>query len=300
MALSDHEFGGVSTDLKLTMVKGYLSAFTTALQNRFEHLWYIDAFAGTGERTVRLEAQDGSLFDPPTEERVERRAGSARIGIETNPPFDRIIFMDRNKRHCEALRLLRNKYPNRKIDIIEDDANVAIEQLVKSHRWNNTRAVMFLDPYGMSVQWDTLQAIRGTNAIDVWYLVSLSGLFRQAARDHGAVDETKRVALTRMLGTTEWEAVWYKRAESQDLFGQIDERHQRIANVEAIEAFVMEQLGTLFPKVLKPMRLNNERGAPQFALFFAISNSEPRAIGLATKIAGHILNSGRASHKRPR
>ena len=80
MALSDHEFGGVSTDLKLTMVKGYLSAFTTALQNRFEHLWYIDAFAGTGERTVRLEAQDGSLFDPPTgrTSRTASRLGSHR------------------------------------------------------------------------------------------------------------------------------------------------------------------------------------------------------------------------------
>ncbi len=299
MALSDHEFGGVSTDLKLAMVKGYLTAFTTALQRRFEHLWYIDAFAGTGERTVRLEAQDGSLFDPPAGERVERRPGSARIAIETNPPFDRIIFMDRNRRHCEALRLLRNKYPNRKIDIIEDDANIAIERLVTGHKWFNTRAVMFLDPYGMSVQWDTLKAIRGTKAIDVWYLVSLSGLFRQAARDHGAVDETKRAALTRMLGTTEWEDIWYKRAESEDLFGQVDETYARIANVEAIESFVTERLGTLFPKVLKPLRLNNSRGTPQFALFFAISNSEPQAIGLATKIANHILSSGRASHKRP-
>ena len=63
MALSDHEFGGVSTNLKLSLVERYLSAFTTALRGKFKELWYIDAFAGTGERTVKLAARDSDLFD---------------------------------------------------------------------------------------------------------------------------------------------------------------------------------------------------------------------------------------------
>jgi three-Cys-motif partner protein len=63
VALTDHEFGGVSTNLKLSLVERYLSAFTTALQGKFKELWYIDAFAGTGKRTVRLTARDSDLFD---------------------------------------------------------------------------------------------------------------------------------------------------------------------------------------------------------------------------------------------
>ena len=35
MAISDHEFGGDSTDLKLSLVEGYLTAFTTALRKKF-------------------------------------------------------------------------------------------------------------------------------------------------------------------------------------------------------------------------------------------------------------------------
>jgi three-Cys-motif partner protein len=62
VALTDHEFGGVSTNPKLSLVERYLSAFTTALQGKKE-LWYIDAFAGTGKRTVRLAARDSDLFD---------------------------------------------------------------------------------------------------------------------------------------------------------------------------------------------------------------------------------------------
>jgi three-Cys-motif partner protein len=301
MGSSDHQFGGVSTDLKLSLVEGYLRAFTVALRGKFSELWCIDAFAGTGERTVKHAAKSGDLLEPPAEERTERRRGSARIAIDVVPPFDRLIFMDKSRRHCRALRELGSKHPDRQIDVIEGDANKAIVDIVTRHRWKATRAVMFLDPYGMSVDWETLKVIRSTEAIDVWYLVSLSGLFRQAARDADAVDQSKRAALTRMLGTDSgWETAWYKRVQRNDLFDTLDEPHSRIVDVEAMEAFVWKRLETLFPKVLKPLRLKTDRGVPQFALFFAISNPKPEAVGLATKIANYILNSGRSSQVRPR
>jgi hypothetical protein len=82
-------------------------------------------------------------------------------------------------------------------------------------------------------------------------------------------------------------------------FRAVDADHERVADVDAIEAFVYKRLSGLFPKVLKPLRLKDDRGVPMFALFFAISNPEGRAIGLATKIANHILSSGRSSQVRP-
>lgn len=159
---------------------------------------------------------------------------------------------------------------------------------------------MFLDPYGMNVAWETLEAISQTQSIDVWYLVSLSGIFRQAARDGNAVDEGKRAALTRMLGNDDWEKAWYKRSEKTDLFGAVDESFERVAGIDIMEAYVESRLKDIFPKVLKPLRLKNDRGVPIFALFFAISNPDPIAIGLASKIADHILKSGKASQVRSR
>jgi three-Cys-motif partner protein len=281
--------------LKLSLVERYLSAFTTAPRGKFKELWYIDAFAGTGERTVKLAARDSDLFDAAQEEQIERHRGSARIAIETEPPFDRLIFMDKDPRHCEALRKLRTGHPARQIDILEGDSNSAIKEVVQGSSWNGIRAVMFLDPYGMSVDWQTLEFVRATEAIDVWYLVSLAGLFRQAARRADAVDESKRTALTRMLGNSDWESAWYKRTQHDDLFGDGDMEHSRIADVEAMESYVWKRLRELFPRVLKPLRLKDSRGIPQFALFFVISNPELKAIRLATKIASHILNSGRSS-----
>ena len=34
--------------------------------------------------------------------------------------------------------------------------------------WSSHRAVLFLDPYGMQVEWTTIEAIARTGAIDLW------------------------------------------------------------------------------------------------------------------------------------
>lgn len=298
MESAGHEFGGVSTDLKLSLVQSYLESFVIALRQKFSQLWYIDAFAGTGERTVRLSAEPATLFDEASPERVLQRRGSAQIAIDTQPQFDRLIFMERKPVHYDALVRLAAGYPDRQIDVLQGDANEEIRRLVRSRKWTGTRAVMFLDPYGMSVEWSTLEEIRATEAIDVWYLVTLAGLFRQATRKESALDAGKAAAITRMLGTDEWRTEWYRPSAHADLFGHAD--GQRTADVREIEASVGKRLAALFPKVLPPLTLRNDRGAPMFSLFFAISNPEPKAIGLATKIAGHILKSGNASQVRPR
>ena len=300
MALSDHEFGSVSTDLKLSLIGGYLQAFTKALRPKFLKLWYIDAFAGTGERTVVTPGRAADMLGAQIDEKIERRRGSATIAIDINPAFDRLVFIEMRPKHCAALRELKSNFQQRNIDIVPGDANGAIIDLISKHDWAGTRAVMFLDPYGMSVEWHTLEAIRKTEAIDVWYLVSLAGFFRQATRDAEKLDASKRNALTRMIGTSDWEKDWYQLTQKVNLFGETDERLARTAEVDDMEAYFGKRLRSLFPKVLPPLRLNDSRGIPQFALFFAISNPEPKAIGLASKIAGHILKSGRASQKRPR
>ncbi|BBZ98236.1 hypothetical protein BRDID11004_08550 [Bradyrhizobium diazoefficiens] len=100
----DHEFGGQHTELKLSIIEKYLRAFSSALQNKFSQLWYIDAFAGTGKRTVKVEARGEDLFDAEVPESVEQRRGSAQIAIDIRPPFHRLIFIESKQRYCNALR----------------------------------------------------------------------------------------------------------------------------------------------------------------------------------------------------
>jgi three-Cys-motif partner protein len=312
MSSADHEFGSQATELKLSVVEAYLRAFTSALRGKFPELWFIDAFAGTGERTERVPGRKGLLFGA-TPETVIRRRGSAKIAIDVRPPFDRLIFVEKRAGAVAALQELQQLHADRNIDVIAGDANEEVLKLIRHVNWRRVRAVMFLDPYGMSVDWETLKAIAATEAIDVWYLFSLAGLYRQAARRADAIDDKKRAAITRVLGTAEWEQELYAGRAEPGLLWENPAQVQRTANVRGLEDYVRRRLQTIFPAVLPPLALPILKGPQRFSLFLAISNPNGAAIGLATRIAAHILKVGKAgpisdhirkagisSHVRPR
>ena len=163
--MSVHAFGGAWTERKLSVVRRYLEMYAQALKNQAFRRVYIDAFAGTGDRTdKRREAVP--LLDLPEFEAVAK--GSTRLALEVEPPFHRYVFIERVTRRASELTVLKSEFPARQIEIINDDANNAIVALCKATDWRGTRGVVFLDPYGLQVTWDTLVAIARTKALDVW------------------------------------------------------------------------------------------------------------------------------------
>ena len=260
----NHEFGSQDTDLKLSIVEQYLRQFSTALTGKFPELWYVDAFAGTGKRTVRVEARGSDLFDAAVPEQVEHRRGSAQIALDIKPPFNRLVFVEKNPRYCAALHEMAAGHPDRKIDVIEGDANSELLRIIDHTNWRKVRAVMFLDPYGMEVEWTTLEAIARTEAIDLWYLFSLSGLYRQATRDAADIDPSKRSALNRMLGSDRWQNEIYSTSTENTLFGP-SELERRTADVRGLENYVKMRLQEIFPIVLDPLALPIQRRPQLFS-----------------------------------
>jgi three-Cys-motif partner protein len=59
---------------------------------------------------------------------------------------------------------LKSEFPNRAIDILNEDANAAVQRICRDTDWRSNRAVLFLDPYGMQVAWETLAAVAATKA----------------------------------------------------------------------------------------------------------------------------------------
>lgn len=278
-----HNFGGIWTLLKLAALEKYLSAFTTALSKQNFRLIFIDGFAGTGRCDVRVDGEKSTVD------------GSARIALRTNPPFHRYCFIELSPKKLAALQGLASEYPDRSIEIIRDDANAALRDLCAKYDWKNTRAVLFLDPFGLHVEWTTLEAIAGTGAIDVWYLFPYSGLYRQAARNAQALAPDKEAAITRCLGTNEWRQMFYVPQRQGDLFG--NESELREAEHHEMLKYVSDRLRGVFPAVTEPKILyqlsnaKNPGGAPLFALYFAASNPNPRAFRLAIKIARDVINA---------
>ena len=280
----EHAFGGIWTRIKLEALQNYLVAFNTALSKQNFTRIYIDAFAGTGRCDITVDGEKTSID------------GSARRALATDPPFDMYTFIELRAKKWVALKALEAEYPGKSIEVIRDDANAALKMLCEKYAWRNERAVLFLDPFGMHVEWTTLQAIAKTGAIDVWYLFPYSGLYRQAAKNADAMDSDKEESITRLLGTDEWRQVFYAPKRQASLFGG-DDGDEREADHRQMLDFVSKRLKELFPAVTDPKILyqagdsKNPSGAPLFALYFAASNPSPKAYGLAIKIAKDVLNA---------
>lgn len=280
----EHAFGGIWTRIKLEALQNYLVAFNTALSKQNFTRIYIDAFAGTGRCDITVDGEKTSID------------GSARRALAIDPPFNTYTFIELRAKKLAALRALEGEYPGKSINVIQDDANAALKTLCEKYAWRNERAVLFLDPFGMHVEWTTLQAIAKTGAIDVWYLFPYSGLYRQAAKNADAMDSDKEGSITRLLGTDEWRQVFYAPKRQASLFGG-DDGDEREADHRQMLDFVSKRLKELFPAVTDPKILyqsgdsKNPSGAPLFALYFAASNPSPKAYGLATKIARDVLNA---------
>jgi len=79
----DHPFGGPWTEIKLDAVQYYLECYAKALTPKKFDLWYIDAFAATGDR-VETRKVGGLLEGIPESTVTETLAGSARRALKVN------------------------------------------------------------------------------------------------------------------------------------------------------------------------------------------------------------------------
>ena len=283
---SSSEFGGQWTIDKLDILEKYLNAYTTALKkkptekNPFK-LVYIDAFAGTGAISLRQEDEDAREF-------IE---GSARRAIRiTDKPFDRLIFVEKDARRYARLQSLREEYPERNICTKNADANAFLRNVQED--WNSGRGVLFLDPFSTEVDWATVVKIAGFNALDTWILFPASSLGRVLPKSKVPEDISDKWAdcLTRIFGDQSWKKL-YSENPQQSFWGDV--QFQRDPGVDGIIKLYKAKLRSLFGRRLmeESKSFANSRNSHMFEFMFCVGSNNEKAIGLAKRIAGHILNA---------
>jgi three-Cys-motif partner protein len=292
-----HRFGGDWTTQKLQVLAKYLQAYCTALKAQPFQKEFIDAFAGTPYREQRQSGSDDdgqSLLFPDLAEREpqELLEGSARLALQTEPPFDSYIFIERNAARCRALEDLKSEFPSLRdrIDIRQGDANAQLRELC-SKNWNARRAVLFLDPYGMQVEWGTLEAVAATSAIDLWLLFPLGIGVNRLLTKSGHIPQAWRHRLNLLLGTEDWYEEFYRVERTPSLFGD-DEEHVVKATMDTIGKYFNARLASIFAGVAaQPGVLRNSSNNPLYLLCFAVGNE--RAKSVALRIAEYILKEVR-------
>ncbi len=293
-----HSFGGSWTNAKLELIAKYLRSYTTVLkdkpskQNPFKK-GYIDAFAGTGYRDARQVDSDEKssqvllLPDLAAQEPQEFLDGSARLALKTEPRFDSYVFIERSAARTAQLEALKSEFPDlaSRIEVQQGDANAEIQKLCTKN-WSSHRAVLFLDPYGMQVEWKTIVAVAGTKAIDLWLLFPLGiGVNRLLTRS-GDIPDSWRRRLDLLLGTDRWYEEFYRVEREPTLFGEAD--HVVKATTETIGQYFNQRLDSIFAGVAdRPKVLRNSANCPLYLLCFAVGN--PNGAPIALRIANHLL-----------
>jgi three-Cys-motif partner protein len=290
MTQTPHDFGGDWTDEKLERVRKYLVEYTKIMKGKFRFA-YIDAFAGTGYRTLKQEDDPEELMFPEIAEQESQRflEGSARIALQVEPKFDKYIFVEKDEKRFEELKKLKQDFPDfaDRIELHNKDANAFLQPLCRLD-WSKRRAVLFLDPYGMQVEWKTIEAVAETQAIDLWLLFPLGVAVNRLLKKDNDIDPVIRERLDRLFGSTDWHDAFYRVIKVPGLFGE-ETRIEKVGDFDAISQYFIARLKTIFAGVAdNPLPLYNSRNNPLYLLCFAAGN--PRGAVTAVKIAKHILS----------
>lgn len=282
--MSRHEFGGIWTRKKLEYLKKYLSIFTTALKYQKFNLHYVDAFAGTGKQSAKLDDMQESFLPD------EDMEGSVKIALECEPSFHQYHFNDLDNERVNALEALKVQYPDKNISVTQQDANEFVIQFCSNMEWND-RAVLFLDPFSTELDWQTLTYVAESGKIDLWLLFPLSVILRMTPTDGDNIKPQWQDTLNRLLGTYKWQETLYRESQGQqDIFANESSSCSKRVNVEELTAWVKDRLENNFTFVGSPIHLSTSNNTPLFLFFFAVSSKRKKAVALARKLAKEALN----------
>jgi len=172
----------------------------------------------------------------------------------------------------QRLRELQTEFPRRDIRICEGDCNqlitTEITPRIRYERFN--RGLIFLDPFGMDIEWSTVEQIAGTRALEIFVNFPAMALNRTVLpNDPFALTEAQIERMNRFWGSTEWRGDIYE--EVPTLFGPVPMKVRRTTG-QRLGGLFKQRLEELFPCVTEPLVMTNSKNAPLYCLILASHN----------------------------
>ncbi len=271
-----NQFGGNWTEAKMEIVVSYAKAYLTIMK---EQAWaktiYFDGFAGSG------------IIE--TEENEEIIKGTALRVLDIVEPssFDLYYFVELDETHqLELEKRVQENYFGRNAHVVKADCNNKLVKMAEFMRNNkNYRALAFIDPYGMSVNWESIESLKGLG-IDLWILVPTGMGVNRMLKTDGNISESWYLKLEKFLGVSKEEIkkVFYKEIALQSLFGdEVTIQIKEANSINKIHNLYKERLKTIFKDVSEPFVLRNSTNSIMYHFMMATNNNT----GL--KIANDII-----------
>lgn len=295
-------WGGTWTEEKLDAFEKYVKAYLTIMKKHAKEndwiLFYFDAFAGSGSREAMIEevnVGEENLFgddeiEEITEQATYKGAAERVLGIDIEGfSFNYYYFVDKNEKSLQALReRLTSLFPNKAhcMAFKPGDANERILELVnyaKNHP--KCAALVLLDPFGMQLDWRTIQVLKGIKHIDLWILVPSGVIINRLLTRNGKIMCPERMEKSFGLPIDVIQNYFYKQVTEQSLFGEITRQQKRDNTINRIAQLYLDLLGKEFAHVIKePLVLVNSTNCPIFHFVFASHNQT--GVKIASEIVG--------------
>lgn len=155
-------------------------------------------------------------------------------------------------------------------------------ELAQALRTNKFAALVFLDPFGMQIDWSSIAELKGTRS-DVWILVPTGVIVNRLLDRAGKLDNSNKLETFFGLSVEEIKAQFYNEEKIETLFGEIEITKKVNRPIEKIARLYAERMKTIWKFVTEePLVLKNRAGVPIFHFVFASNNKN------ALKIAKQI------------
>lgn len=284
------EWGGLWTKKKLDAFSKYVAAYLTIMSKQQQ--WktiYFDGFAGSGNRH---EERPSSLFTQLKlsieDEHVYKGAAERILTLPNGLSFDFHYFIDLHK---ESLLKLEKKLSihqetrNNPFQYRPGDCNRWLKELAIAMKINPSEyaALVILDPFGMQIDWESIECLRGTRC-DVWILIPTGVIVNRLLEKTGELKHIAKLQSFFGLSEEEIKSFFYRKDNQKTLFGD-EEIIEKISDpIQKISELYVQRLKTIWSHVTEqPLRLLNTRGTPIYHFVFASNNQN------AVKIAKQII-----------
>jgi three-Cys-motif partner protein len=251
---------GIWSEIKLEIIKDYASAYTSILnkQDWCKGYVYIDAFAGAGQHISRTT---GKLIK-----------GSPLNALEITPPFTEYHFIDMDKSRAKGLEELARA--DERIHAYHGDCNkILTEEIFPQISYSSfKRALCILDPYCLTLKWDTIKTAGELTTIDILINFPIMDINRNIIFENLAKADPDDIArMNALWGNESWQDTLYRK--TLDLFG--DEQLVKIDNYEGLAKEFHKRLKNKagFKFIPTPILMSNKRNGPLYYLFFASHKS---------------------------
>jgi three-Cys-motif partner protein len=243
---------GYWSEIKLDILEKYAKPYNQILRSHQLRPIYIDGFAGAGHHRSKT---DGRLIE-----------GSPIRALAVEPPFEALHFVDIDGARVTQLRNLSANHSN--VFVHQGDCNEILVQRIfpELSFKSRQRALCILDPYGLHLNWQTIQAA-GKSKIIEFFLnfpvmdMNMNVLWHRSEQ----VAETHRDRMTKYWGDDSWGSAAYE--TTQGLFEEFQKKTSNAAVAKAFQKRLKQTAG--FKYVPRPMPMRNTKGATVYYLFFA-------------------------------